>query len=64
MAETDPKPLRVQRVPEGVVLTFNGWERTVITYDRAEIDRLLHEVTLQPVQQDRFIPRRRRVRGA
>jgi hypothetical protein len=63
MAESDPKPLRAQRVPEGVVLTFSGWERTVITYDRAEIDRLLSEVASQPLEQNWFIARQRRARS-
>jgi hypothetical protein len=63
MAEIDPKPLRAQKVPEGVVLTFNGWERTVITYDRAEIDRLLSETASQPSEQDRFMPPRRFARS-
>jgi hypothetical protein len=62
MAETDSKPLRAQKVPEGVVLTFRGWERTVITYDRAEIDRLLSEAASQPLEQDRFIAPQRRAR--
>ena len=48
MAEHDPKPLRARKVPEGVVLTFIDWQRTVITYDRIEIDRLLSEAASRP----------------
>jgi hypothetical protein len=62
MADTDPRPLRARKVPEGVVLTFRGWERTIITYDRVEIDRLLSEVASQPLKQDLSITPWRRAR--
>ncbi len=37
----DPKPVNVYRIPEGVVFDFDGWRRTVITYDQEEIKQLL-----------------------